>query len=312
MIDWHTPTVVVLGSVHMDLIATADRLPLRGESVLGNGFMVAPGGKGGNQACQLALAGCRTFMLSRVGNDGFGQQLVSALNARKVDTSLIAIDAKYPTGASTVFAAEGDYCSIISRGAGGHLSAADIEKARPVIESSDGLVLQLEVPVSVSIEAARLARAKNKCVVLNASPAPQNASQLPRELLQSVTVLIVNAVEAQLLLGQPLSATAAATELSKKLAIKTVVVTAGTAGSTACHDGEITHQAAYYAKVVDTVGAGDAYLGTFVTGLLQGLSMRVMMQRAAAAGALAVSRRGAYEAMPNRDEVDAYLQKNGG
>ena len=120
----------MLGSVHMDLIATAKRLPGRGESVVGEGFTTSPGGKAGNQACQLVKCGTDAFILTRLGDDAFGRQLFEHLTSRGVDPSLITVDASQPTGASTVFVAEGDYSSIIVSGAAGRLTAADIE-SRP-------------------------------------------------------------------------------------------------------------------------------------------------------------------------------------
>ena len=117
MPDERAPRVVVLGSVHMDLIATAARLPGRGESVTGGTFAMAPGGKAGNQACQCALAGAETRILTRFGDDAFGRELTSALAARGVDVSLVAVDPEAATGASTVLAGEGDYQSIIAPGA---------------------------------------------------------------------------------------------------------------------------------------------------------------------------------------------------
>ena len=127
------PRFVALGSVHMDLIATAERLPAPGESVTGGTFAMAPGGKAGNQACQLALAGADTAIVTRLGDDAFGAQLTAALEARGVDTSHVSIDKEAATGASTVLAAEGDYASIIAPGAAGRLSHEDVERARAAI-----------------------------------------------------------------------------------------------------------------------------------------------------------------------------------
>src|SRR5947208_1705145 len=143
------PKVVVLGSVHMDLIAIASRLPAPGESVLGT-FTMAPGGKGGNQACQFALAGAQTTIVTKLGRDAFGTQLIEALAAKGVNTRLVAVDPVAATGASTVFAGGGDYTSIIAPGAAASLSEADIDRALLDIASADALVLQLELPAAIS------------------------------------------------------------------------------------------------------------------------------------------------------------------
>ena len=173
-------SAVVLGSVHMDLLGTARRLPGRGESVVGQSFTMSPGGKGGNQACQLVKCGTSTSILTRLGDDMFGRQLFEHLTSRGVDLSLITVDASASTGASTVFAAEGDYSSIIVSGAAGKLTPADIEAQRTALEQADALVLQLELPVAISGSSGVDGQAKGRYVVLNASPAPDSLSEIPQ------------------------------------------------------------------------------------------------------------------------------------
>lgn len=300
---------IVLGSVHMDLVATSTRLPGRGESVLGNGFTMAPGGKGGNQACQLALAGIQSFMLTRLGDDLFGRELLAALKAKGVDTSLVSIDSKTPTGASTVFAAEGDYSSIIVGGAAAKLANADIEAARDMLTGSDALLLQLELPIEVSLRAAEIAKASGGMVILNASPIPDVIDGRLQSLLKLTSVLVVNGIEAERLLNQKMPPLKAAQKLASQFAIATVVITQGAEGVVAFHAGTTISQKAYAAEVVDTVGAGDAFLGTFVAGMLNGLALPQILDRAIAAGAITVTRKGAYNALPNAAEVDAFLKR---
>jgi ribokinase len=307
------PRVVVLGSVHMDLIATAARLPGRGESVTGGTFAMAPGGKAGNQACQCALAGADAAMLTRLGDDDFGRALRSALASRGVDVSAIVTDPEAATGASTVLAGEGDYQSIIAPGAAGRLSRADIEAARPVIEAADALLLQLEIDPAISAHAAAIASAAGKMVALNASPAPDGWDALPEALRRATTVLVVNAVEAGRLAGNPALAPGRAAEaLAARTGVETVIVTLGAAGSEAVAAGTLVRQAAFPASIVDTVGAGDAFLGTTVVALLEGRPITEALRRGAAAGAIAVSRRGVYDALPSREDVDLYLTATGG
>lgn len=310
MIDRTSPRAVVFGSVHMDLIAKADRLPGRGESVAGGSFSMSPGGKGGNQAMQLALAGIESRMLTRLGDDAFGRELAEALKARGVDTSLISIDREHATGASTVFAAEGDYCSIIASGAAARITAAMIDEAAPALRGADALLLQLELPVDLALHAAHRAAAAGRMVVLNASPAPDSLEALPAELCNAVSLLVVNRVEAGRLLGfkdAPEDYGEAALALQRKLGGKDIVVTAGSAGSVACVAGQLYRQPGFPAKLVDTVGAGDAYLGTLTAARLRGLAWPEALRRASAAGAIAVSRSGACESLPTSAEVDRFL-----
>ncbi len=291
----------------MDLIASADRFPGLGLSVVG-AFDMAPGGKGGNQACQCALAGAGTKLLTRLGDDDFGRALRSALATKGVDTSLIVTDTARATGSSTVLSAQGEYASIIAPGAASHLSIADIERARPAIEAADALILQLELPASISAYAAMIAAKAGKRVILNASPAPARWADVPDALWQATTILVVNAVEAGGILGREVDAATAAeaaAALAREHAVATVVITLGAKGSVAWHGGETFTQPALPAEVVDTVGAGDAFLGTFAVARLEDLPLDAALCRAAAAGALAVTRRGAYAALPSRAEVDS-------
>ncbi|MCC6793048.1 MAG: ribokinase, partial [Thermomicrobiales bacterium] len=123
------PSVVVLGSVHIDLIASAERLPGPGESVSGGTFSISPGGKAGNQAIQLARCGMRTLLLSCLGDDLFGRELLRALQTAGVDLSLIHIDHATATGASVVMTSLVDYASIIAPGAAARLSPFDVDRA---------------------------------------------------------------------------------------------------------------------------------------------------------------------------------------
>ena len=296
----------------MDLIATAARLPGRGESVAGGLFTMAPGGKGGNQACQFALAGARVHMLARLGDDLFGRQLLAGLQARGVDTTYVAIDYEFSTGASTVLAAEGDYSSIIAPGAAARLSVDDVDCARPAIQRASALVVQLELPVAVSNYAAGIAAGMGKQVIFNASPAPQMWSTVPDSLWRATSVLIINSVEAGSLLGRsisPVQAAGALADLAARFGIQTIVITFGAAGSAAWSAGEVVQQAAFPAVVADTVGAGDAFLGVFSLALLEGLPVVAALRRAAAAGALAVTRRGGYDALPQRTDIDNFLSQ---
>jgi len=314
MAEARAPRVVVVGSVHMDLIATADRLPGRGESVSGGTFAMAPGGKAGNQACQSALAGAATQIVTRLGGDAFGRVLRDALSERGVDTSLITMDPDAPTGASTVFAAEGDYTSIIAPGAAGRLSAEDVRRARSAIEAADALIIQLEIPVGISALAAEIAIGAGRTVVLNASPAPEGWANIPEALRRATTVLVVNRVEAGRLTGVSISddAGSVAAQVANETGIAIVLLTLGAEGVVGYADGETVRQPAFSAELVDTVGAGDAFLGTAVVALLDGRPLADALRRGAAAGAIAVSRCGVYGALPDREQIDAFLARQPG
>ncbi|MEM9010960.1 MAG: PfkB family carbohydrate kinase [Pseudomonadota bacterium] len=307
-----SPRAVVLGSAHMDLIASAPRLPGAGESIAGESFGAVPGGKAANQAVQLAAMGVSVELVTRLGNDGFGREIGAALGRRGVGLDHVARDFDHATGASTVFAASGDYASIIVPGAAAHLSAVDVSRAAPVIAGAGALLLQLETPAEVSAEAARIAARAGTQVVLNAAPAPAGPGAVPAALWQAVDVLAVNGAEAAALLGRPVAAENAPTavvELGEGLGIATVLLTLGAEGIIARHGGEVVHQPAFPATVADAVGAGDAFLATFVAAGLAGHPFAAALRRGAAAGALAVGLAGALPSLPERDEVEAFLAR---
>lgn len=305
------PRVVVLGSVHMDLIASAASLPKMGLSVQATGFSMAPGGKAANQACQISQEGCAVSIITKLGRDPFGQTLAAALTGRGIDVSQVTHDRKVPTGASTVFAINGEYASIIAPGAAAQLTVAEINARGAKIGEAMALVLQLELPVALSLHAAEIACAAGVMVVVNASPPPVELPPV-EPLLRLADVLVVNASEAHVLLGHhALSAPRAAQALADKYAPSTVVVTSGKTGSDALHEGRFYRQAALPGDVVDSIGAGDAYLGALVASLLRGTEMQSAMRRASAAAVLVVGRSGAFDAIPSSREIDVYLNMLG-
>src|SRR5829696_8478573 len=237
--DTESPTgVSVVGSVHMDVIATAERLPAAGESVVGHRMALSPGGKAGNQAAQAALNGARTFLISRVGRDVFGDQLRAALARTGVDTTYLIADAQEPTGISPVFTgADGEYASIIVPSAGQRLQPEDIEAARDAFAQSAVILIQGEIPIQLSAHAARLARSLGGRVLFNASPAPTDAAAIPDALWSAVDVLLVNGTEAERLSGTSVAdvpaAVMAAEALQRRFGIPTVIVTLGGRGAIA-------------------------------------------------------------------------------
>lgn len=301
-------SAVVIGSAHVDLIARAGRLPGRGESVTGGTFTMAPGGKGGNQAVQLALCGIETTLVSRLGDDQFGRMLRSALEMKGVRTNRIATDPGQSTGASTVFAAEGDYASIIAPGAANTLTGTDLEAARAEIERADLVVLQRELHPAFVDEAIDFCAALGKRILLNASPAPAESNEICTERWNAIDWLIVNrfeaAVFAKMTVDGPDDAFKAAEFLHKTLGVANIVITLGREGSIWLGMRDRIVQPAFLSEVVDTVGAGDAYLGALAAGLINGVEVHEAIRRASAAGAIAVSRSGAYDALPTSEEIE--------
>ena len=301
-------SVTVVGSVHMDLIATADRLPRRGETMPGRTFSMHPGGKGGNQAVQVALNRVQAFMVGRVGDDAFGERLRRALSQKGVDTTYLSIDPDAPTGVSTVLTGEGgDYASIIVPGASLRLGTEQLRSSRSAIASSNVLLTQLEIGPETVGDAVLMAKDMGKLVVLNAAPAPSDPTALPQSVWSAIDVLVVNQVEASMLSGRPgddpEAAGTAGQELSRRFGIPSIVVTVGRAGAVLVTRQGAMRYPGIPVEVVDTIGAGDAFAGTLASELARGGQLETAVRFATAAGALAVTKSGAYEALPTVDEV---------
>jgi ribokinase len=306
-------SAVVIGSLHMDLIARADRMPRHGESVTGGAFAMAPGGKGGNQAIQLAQCGIETTLVSRVGADDYGDRLKSALRRKGVRTDRIASDPERTTGASVVLAAEGDYASIIAPGAASGLSRTDLLAARAEMARADHVALQLELDWNFIAAAIAECAAVGAPIMLNASPAPAQPSRLAELAPGTIRWLVVNEVEAGALASATLAGVADAIGASEGLqaafGVSDVIITLGGEGAVWRHGERTLTQPAFPAEVVDTVGAGDAFLGALAAAIIDGRPADEALRRAGAAGALAVGRSGAYDAFPNAAEIDALIRQ---
>jgi ribokinase len=308
-------TVVVAGSVHIDLIASASRMPGPGDSVSGTSFVTAPGGKAANQACQIARCGLDVALIGKIGNDQHGAFLRSRLEEAGIGTRFLTTDPVHPTGTSTVLAASGEYVSIIVPGAAAQLTIAEIDTVCASLDNPLALVVQLELPISTVSDAARSAATRGMLVVLNASPVPDNPETIPAALWDSTDLLIANHAEAKRLLGVRHGKRRPA-EIARDLAtasgVGIVVMTLGAEGAVAVDNGSIIEQAAFSASVVDSIGAGDAFLGTLVAGIIEGQTIAEAMRRAAAAGAIAVQGRGALDSIPAASQIDAFLERHSG
>lgn len=309
-------SVSVVGSIHMDVVATAERLPARGESLIGQQGHLSPGGKAGNQAVQAARAGAHTYFIGRVGHDLFGERLRASLDAAGVDTTYLSVDAVEVTGFSPVLTgADGEYASIIMPGASRNLGPAAIETASAAFAHSAVLLLQGEIAISVSAHAAQLARAHGCRVIFNASPAPTDPGAIPDALWSAVSILLVNGAEAARLSGEAVAgvadAEAASRALQRRLGMPTVIVTLGGEGVAVLDAQDMRHLPAWPVPVVETIGAGDAFAGVLASELARGSTLDAALTPAIAAGALAVTRPGAYDSLPTGDEIRAFLRERG-
>lgn len=263
------PVIVVVGSLHYDIMVDAPHLPRRGETVTGKAWRPKFGGKGGNQAVAAAAAGAAVRMAGAVGADDFGDFLLRNLAAGGVDTSEVTTVYAAGSGMSVAISEEGgDYGAVIVSGANLHIDAQAIA-ASSMWRGARALVLQNEIPEAVNIAAAKAARAAGALVLLNAAP----YRPMSDALLDLVDVLVVNAIEAEQLGGLAVSDLASAGRAATALASRfpKVVVTAGGDGVAGAARGESpVLMPALPVTLVSTHGAGDVFVGVLATSLAAG------------------------------------------
>lgn len=295
-----TPQVVVVGSINMDMVARSARLPAPGETLLGEGFDMSPGGKGANQAVAAARLGAPTAFVGRLGTRLHGDDLLAALAAEGVDCSGVAIDAQALPGIAVIMVASagGENSIVYVPGSNAQLGLGDVQAAAHLLQSARVVVAQLEVPMPAIEAAFALAREAGVQTVLNAAP----ALSLSDRLLSLCDWLVLNETELE-----ELSAGAASMESAAGLLLargaRQVLVTLGAQGVLWCSSEGCRMLPTRAVQAVDTVGAGDTFVGGFSTGLAEGQPADLAIRLGQAAAAIAVSRSGVQSAMPRRDEI---------
>jgi len=280
--------VLVVGSLHHDIMVEADHLPRADETAIGHRWYPKFGGKGGNQAVAAQAAGARGRMFGAVGQDSFGTFLLDALDKGGVDRRFVQQPAGIGSGMSVAIQdRNGDYAATIVSGANLMLDTDALET--PALwQDARALVLQNEIPPAVNLAAAQAARARGIPVILNAAP----ARDVSRPLRQLVDVLVVNAVEAEMFGTDPVTDLPSALAAARHLAAQydSVIVTAGAQGLAAwtLEDAQITLPARKV-RVSSTHGAGDCFTGTLAAALASGHSLEAACRTAADAAAAHVS-----------------------
>ncbi len=303
------PVIVVLGGINMDLVATTRRMPAPGETVHGQAFHTAPGGKGANQAVAAARLGAEVRMVGRVGDDAFGPALLDGLRAEGVDASGVAVDPDNPSGVAMILLdSQAQNCIVAVYGANMACDDAQLDAVRRALVDADALLLQLETPLAVATEAARLAKERGVMVVWD--PAP--AVDMGRDAYALCDALTPNQPEAETLTGIAVedreSAALAARELVGR-GVSAAAVKLGAGGCLLATESEEAFIPAFEVDAVDTVAAGDAFAAALAVSLAEGRSFHASARFASAAGALVVTRVGAQQAMPFRGELDALLRR---
>lgn len=277
-------SVLVLGSINMDLVVRVPKLPRPGDTVLGDRLLTIPGGKGANQAVAAARLGASVRMVGRVGADAFGGQLLEGLRGDGVDVSGVVVDPDEPSGAALIVVEEGGENTVtVAPGANGRVGADEVGRLRDILRPDDIVVMQLEIPLDTVLEAIEAAHRAGARVVLNAAP----SEHLVGQPVPGVDVMVVNERECEDLGGPDL--------VKSPIAL---VETMGAEGAMIYeHDGvSIAHPR--HVDAVDATAAGDAFVGALAFALARGSNIGEAVRLGNAAGAAAATKLGARPSLP--------------
>lgn len=303
-------SIVVFGSINMDLTAYVPVLPRPGETLFGSRFLLSPGGKGANQAVAAAKLGATTRLVGRVGQDAFGREAVAHIQQMGVDIASVEEDPRTSTGLAVISVDEqGENAITVISGANMQLGLRDVVRCSSALNAQGRiLLLQMEVPLQANLDAARAGHDQGALVMFD--PAP--AATLPPELYAEIDIITPNEGETGILTGiQPDTednAAHAAAELRSR-GVKMVILKLGARGVYFDYDGGRGLAPAFSVTVVDTVAAGDAFNGGLAAALDDGKDFGEALRWGMAAGALACTKPGAMASMPTRAELELLLQK---
>lgn len=308
------PNILVVGSFVMDQIVTTDVFPRQGQTILAKAFRKAPGGKGANQAVQMARLGAHVTMCGKLGHDSNGRDMLETCKEAGICTDYVCYDDSAASGCSVIILEEKPGASTENRilvipGANMTLCAKDVAFLEDSIENYDMVVLQLEIPMEVNVLVAQYAHRKGVPVMLNSAP----SAPLPDEFLSCLTYISPNEHEAQDLTGIHIShngsnidvasVKSAAAHLHEK-GVAQVLITLGSAGAALVKDGKFYHSSAVAGvKAVDPTAAGDSFVGAFCVGICRGMDVEKALCFANHVASLTVSKMGAMPSLPTLDEV---------
>ena len=299
--------VVIVGSLNMDLVTRAPRLPRAGETLAGQSFVTVPGGKGANQAVAAARLGASVAMMGCVGDDAYGEQLRSALLSEGIDCQAVTAITGESTGVALIVVDDSSQNAIvIVAGGNGHVTEAVVDRFDALLSQAQIIICQLEVPMATVGHVLKRGRELGKTVILNPAPA---IGPLPAEWYSWIDYLTPNESEASALTGMPVDSvttaeTAAATLM--QAGVGKVIVTLGEQGALFVDGEHAEHFPAPRVRPVDTTAAGDTFVGGFAAALAAGKCETDAIRFGQIAAALSVTRSGAQPSIPTLEEVQGY------
>ena len=303
-------TVVVFGSINLDLVVEVAHLPSKGETVIGDRFFSAAGGKAANQAVAIAKLGTKVSLVGQIGDDSFGQTLIKALQTAGVNTDSITVNPHTYSGiASIVVDHEGANTIACAAGANNLVRDAELSQFKKILPQAKIVLLELGIPIATVLNAAREAKAHDCLLILDPAPVIAN---MPEELFTLVDIITPNEVEASQLVGFTVDGVTTARQAASflhQMGIKIVIITLGSQGSLYSNSQESFWVKPIPVNVVDTVAAGDAFNGALAAALASGKTLTEALQWATVGGALAVTKTGAQSSLPDKDSFQQLLSK---
>ncbi len=298
-------TIMVAGSINMDIVNGVQAFPAPGETIIGLGTAYHPGGKGANQAVAAARSGSPVVMLGAVGTDTFGETLLTGLREVGIQTEWVIDKAGSSGMAFITVNASGENTIVLSPGSNGLFVEQDIPEER--LNQAGMLLLQNEIPWSTNLYLMVQADKRGIPVLYNAAP----AHKLTATALPLIDTLIMNETEAETVTGEPVANVYEASNAASLLVsrgVRHVVITLGNKGCFYMNDkGTAVHQPAFEVEALDTTAAGDTFIGAYTSALSKAKDRLSALLYASAASALAVTRRGAQSSVPDELEIESFL-----
>jgi len=303
--------IVVIGSMNQDIIMKISRMPDLGESMMVDECILAAGGKGSNQAVQAAKLGANVSMIGSVGKDTMGEFLLTEAEKFHVDVTHVK-RSNAPTGmADAHVLPDGHLFCTVVKGANFELKTEDVTMAESLLKSADIVILQNEIPREVDYYVVDKAEEFGYKVIYNAAP----AREMSRHYIAKCDIVVVNEVEAGFYCGTKIDSVEEAKVEALKMSMEMGndwIITLGATGSVVASNKEVIFIPSYRVKAIESLGAGDSYIGALAYALLSGLSLFEGCRFATACSALTVMKCGAQIAMPTKIEVEEFRKSHTG
>ena len=303
-------SISILGIYVADLAFFGKSIPIPGETLIGDNYVIGPGGKGSNQAVAAAKAGAKTYFISKIGNDQFGSMATKIYDEAGVDYSKVIISSEHATGAAGILVDQksGKNAINVVPGAAGALTNQDIDQASDIIKNSQVFLTQLEAPKAVVFYSLKMAHDNDVITILN--PAP--AALIDKQIFPLIDYFTPNETEASFYLDYSVENESDAKKASDKFiewGIKNIIITMGEKGAYFANKEEQFHVPIVNLAnpVVDTTGAGDAFNAGFAVALTENQNIRDAIKFASATAGLSTTKIGTANSMPSRAEIDKLL-----